>query len=106
MPTIKLIEFDGTEHRLEADSGASLMSAVTDNGVPGLDADCGGSGVCGTCHVFVGEPWVGSLPAPSLEEEGMLATRPDRQDGSRLSCQLMISDELDGLEVSLPELQM
>ena len=106
MPKITLIEFDGTTHSIEAETGKSLMQNAIDNDVPGIDADCGGACACGTCHCFVDNEWLNVTGiAPELEAE-MLTMRPDRADNSRLSCQVDVSDALDGMIVRLPEFQM
>ncbi|MBF7729155.1 2Fe-2S iron-sulfur cluster-binding protein [Pseudomonas sp. N040] len=106
MPSITFIEFDGTPHRVEGTCGKSLMLAAVENGVPGIDADCGGACACGTCHVFVDEHWRAATGQASPHEQGMLDMRPDQADNSRLSCQITVSEALDGLVVRLPEFQM
>ncbi len=106
MPSITLIEFSGTEHTIRAQAGKSLMQNALDNGVPGIDADCGGSCACGTCHVFVDPEWLAQTGQRTEMEEAMLGMRPDRADNSRLSCQIQVTDALDGLSVRLPEFQM
>ena len=106
MPSITLIEFNGESHTIDAESGKSLMQNAIDNSVPGIDADCGGACACGTCHVFVGEKWLQATGDSDPMEEAMLGMRPDRAEVSRLSCQIQVSDELDGLVVRLPEFQM
>jgi 2Fe-2S ferredoxin len=106
MPRITLIEHNGTSHTLDAEAGKSLMLSATTNAVPGIDADCGGACACGTCHVFVAENWASVAGAPDAMEEAMLSMRPDRGPTSRLSCQIDITDEMDGMIVQLPEYQM
>ncbi len=106
MPKITLIEYNGQEHTIDAESGKSLMQNAIDNGIPGIDADCGGACACGTCHCFVDDGWRGATGEPGAMEEAMLGMRPDRADNSRLSCQIQVTDELDGLLVRLPEFQM
>lgn len=106
MPKVTFIEFDGTGHTIEAQQGKSLMLNAIDNGVPGIDADCGGACACGTCHVFVEEPWSGSVGPSSTLEEAMLAMRPDQAVTSRLSCQIEITDDMDGMIVRMPQYQM
>lgn len=106
MPSITLIEFTGTEHTIQAQAGKSLMQNALDNGVPGIDADCGGSCACGTCHVFVDPTWLAQTGQRTEMEEAMLGMRPDRAENSRLSCQIQVTDALDGLSVRLPEFQM
>ncbi len=106
MPSITLVGFDGQEHNIDAETGKSLMQNAVDNGVPGIDADCGGACACGTCHCFVTEDWRPKTGEVNPLEEAMLGMRPDRAEGSRLSCQIEVSDEHDGLVVHLPEFQM
>ncbi len=106
MPTITLIEHDGASHTIEAETGKSLMMNAVDNMVPGIDADCGGAGACGTCHCFVEAEWVPATGEADAMEEAMLGMRPDRAETSRLSCQIDVSDDMDGLVVRLPEYQM
>jgi ferredoxin, 2Fe-2S len=106
MPTITLIEYCGASHTIDADAGKSLMQNAVDNGVPGIDADCGGSCACGTCHCFVEPAWRQASGAPGAMEEAMLGMRPDRTELSRLSCQIQVTEDLDGMVVRLPEFQM
>jgi 2Fe-2S ferredoxin len=103
MPKVTFIAFDGTRREVQAESGLSLMRAAVDNGVPGIDADCGGACACATCHVFVEAPWGAMLPPIGTQEEEMLNFTAERRDNSRLSCQIPMTDALDGLTVSLPE---
>ncbi len=105
MVNVTFIEHDGSEHKVEAKSGESLMQAAVSNGVPGIDADCGGSCSCATCHVYVQENWLDKVGSINPTEEAMLSLSTDRQDNSRLSCQIKLSDELDGLTVNTPEFQ-
>jgi len=81
------------------------MNAAIDNMVPGIDADCGGECSCATCHVIVDDNWIGVVGRPGEQEESMLDLNPDREENSRLSCQIPVTDELDGLVVRLPEFQ-
>ena len=106
MPKITLIEFTGQDHVIDAEVGKSLMQNAIDNGVPGIDADCGGACACGTCHCFVEAAWREATGEADAMEEAMLGMRPDREENSRLSCQIQVTDELDGLVVKLPEFQM
>ena len=106
MPKITLIEYSGTSHSIDAEVGKSLMQNALDNGVPGIDADCGGACACGTCHVFVDEDWMSVSGEPDAMEEAMLGMRPDRSEQSRLSCQIEVTEDLDGMVVRLPEFQM
>lgn len=106
MPRITLIEFNGTDHTIDAQAGKSLMANAVDNAVPGIDADCGGACACGTCHVFVDEAWVTVSGESNPLEDAMLSMRPDQAKLSRLSCQIEITDAMDGMVVRLPEYQM
>ena len=105
MPQVKFIEFNVTEHNIDANNGDSIMTAATSNLVPGIDADCGGECSCATCHVLISAEWQTKLYAPSESEESMLDLNPDRSSESRLSCQIKMSDDLDGIVVNLPEFQ-
>ena len=106
MPKLTYIEFDGTEHIIDAEPGISVMRGAIDNGVPGIDADCGGECSCATCHVIVNDQWMDAVGSPDETEEAMLDLNPEREPNSRLSCQIEVSDALDGLVVKLPEFQM
>lgn len=105
MVKVHFIEHDGTEHDIEVKAGGSLMQAAVSNGVPGIDADCGGSCSCATCHVYVNEEWLGKTGEVSPTEEAMLSLSTDRKGNSRLSCQINLSEEMDGLVVTTPEFQ-
>lgn len=106
MPTIHIQVPEGERISMSVASGQSLMRAAIDAGVSGIAADCGGTLTCATCHVYVAPAWTDRLPAPMLDEQAMLdMTAAPRQPGSRLSCQIVISDALDGLEVALPDTQ-
>ncbi len=106
MAKVTFIEHSGEQHSVSANDGQTLMQVAIDNGVPGIDADCGGGCACGTCHVIVAEAWRGKLNPADENEEAMLSMSPEPQSGSRLSCQVEMSDDLDGLVVELPEFQM
>jgi len=106
MPILTYIEFDGTQHRIDAENGMSVMRSAIDNGVPGIDADCGGECSCATCHVIVSDEWMDVVGRPGDIEESMLDLNPEREANSRLSCQIEVSDAIDGLVVKLPEFQM
>ncbi len=99
MTTITYIEFDGTEHAVDARPGDTLMSAAIDNSIPGIDGDCGGNCACATCHVFVDGDLAGGA---GEEERDMLAIADDVRDNSRLGCQITVTEEMDGLVVRLP----
>lgn len=107
MAKITYIEHNGTQHTVEVATGMTVMEGARDNGIPGIDADCGGACACSTCHVYVDTAWVEKLPVRDPMEEDMLdfAWEPDPVR-SRLTCQLRVSDELDGLVVNLPEKQI
>tara|TARA_R110002073_G_scaffold51705_5_gene135522 strand:+ start:6211 stop:6531 length:321 start_codon:yes stop_codon:yes gene_type:complete len=106
MPAITLIEHDGTSHTIEAEIGKSVMLSAVENAIPGIDADCGGAGACGTCHCYVEPEWRAATGEAQVLEESMLGMRPDRAENSRLSCQIDVSADMDGLVVRLPEYQM
>ena len=106
MPIITLIEHNGENHTITAETGKSLMQNVMDHRVPGIDADCGGAGACGTCHCFVADAWQDRTGVADPLEESMLAMRPDRVASSRLSCQIDVTEDMDGLVIHLPEFQM
>jgi 2Fe-2S ferredoxin len=105
MPQVTYIEHDGTEHRVEVEEGLSVMRGAVDNGVPGIDADCGGQCACATCHVFVDEAWLARTGVPDEQEGSMLSFAATALPNSRLSCQIAVTGELDGLVVRLPEAQ-
>ena len=106
MARITYIEFDGTPHTIDVPPGQSVMEGAVRNGVPGIDADCGGNCACATCHCYVQPPWLDKLPPPSDDERLMLSNvAAERRPNSRLSCQLVASPALDGLTVQFPERQ-
>lgn len=107
MGSITFIEHDGTEHVVDIEEGQSLMQLAMDNLVPGIDADCGGSCACGTCHVIVAKEWIAQTGAAATDDEiQMLDMTPEKAETSRLSCQISVSDAMDGMVVRLPEFQM
>jgi 2Fe-2S ferredoxin len=107
MAKITFIEHDGNEHIVDVPAGLTVMEAARDNGVPGIDGDCGGACACSTCHVYIDPAWVERLPAKDAMEEDMLdfALNPDPVT-SRLTCQIRVTDDLDGLRVKMPERQI
>ncbi|MGD9868008.1 MAG: 2Fe-2S iron-sulfur cluster-binding protein [Hyphomicrobiales bacterium] len=105
MPRITFIESNGTRHEVDAEAGMTVMEAAVKNSVPGIEAECGGACSCATCHVYVDEAWQPSTGAPDEMEEGMLDFAFDVRPNSRLSCQIRITDEMDGLVVRVPEKQ-
>ncbi|WP_278799839.1 2Fe-2S iron-sulfur cluster-binding protein [Marinobacter nauticus] len=106
MGRITFIEHDGTEHVVDIEAGKSLMEAATENGVPGIDADCGGACACGTCHVMVEANWLPATGDMLATEAGMLSMTPEKTETSRLACQVTVSEAMDGMVVRLPEFQM
>ncbi|CAN5412279.1 2Fe-2S iron-sulfur cluster-binding protein [soil metagenome] len=105
MARITFIQHNGTEQTVDGLSGMSVMEAAVKNFVPGIDADCGGACACATCHVYVDPDWAAKTGPRSAMEEDMLDFAFDVQESSRLSCQIKISDALDGLRVRVPEKQ-
>ncbi|MBV9993617.1 MAG: 2Fe-2S iron-sulfur cluster binding domain-containing protein [Caulobacteraceae bacterium] len=105
MAKITYIEFSGTERVVEVAKGLSVMEGAIKNNIPGIDADCGGACACATCHVYVDEAWREKVGERSDMEESMLDFAENVQPNSRLSCQIKVSDELDGLIVRTPESQ-
>jgi 2Fe-2S ferredoxin len=105
MAKITYIEHDGREHAVEVKNGLSVMEGAIRNNVPGIDADCGGACACATCHVYVDEAFQDVTGKASAMEESMLDFAENVQPNSRLSCQIRVSDDLDGLVVRLPENQ-
>ncbi len=105
MPTITYIDHDGTERPIEAKNGETVMETAIKNSVPGIDADCGGACACATCHVYVDEAFMDKVGQPEEMEQSMLDFAENVQANSRLSCQIQVSDELDGLRVTTPESQ-
>lgn len=104
--TVHLVESDGKRHALVAAVAQSLMRAAVAAGLDGIKADCGGMMTCATCHVIVDAAWAARLPAPSRDEEAMLEmTAAPRRPTSRLSCQIALDADLDGLTVAMPDTQ-
>ena len=106
MPKITYIEHNGEAHTIEVTNGLSVMEGAVQNNIPGIDADCGGSMACATCHVYVKEEWFNKLPKKEDGEEDMIDMAFEPKKNSRLSCQIIISDELDGLVVNIPKKQV
>ncbi len=105
MAHIKFITADGKETEIEAENDISLMMAAINNGVPGIVAECGGACSCATCHVIVDPEWYYKLPQPQGIEKDMIEFVAEPQKTSRLSCQINVSDDIDGLVVRVPESQ-
>jgi 2Fe-2S ferredoxin len=107
MPKVTYVSPDGSEVEVQVDAGTSVMMAAVTNDVDGIVAECGGSLMCATCHVYVDEAFDDRLPPLSPDEDEMLeAAASERTERSRLSCQIVLTDELDGLVVRLPETQI
>jgi ferredoxin, 2Fe-2S len=103
---IKFIEPDGTLHTLDVEPGLNAMEAAIQNGVPGIDGDCGGNAACGTCHILIDADWIGTLNSTRSEnEEAMLELIQDAQPNSRLACQVKLDPAMGGLVIHLPEAQ-
>lgn len=107
MPKITYIEHNGTEHVVDVPTGLTVMEGARDNNIPGIEADCGGACACSTCHVYIHPDWVAKLPPKEDMEEDMLdfAYAPDPAR-SRLTCQIKVTPELEGLIVEMPEKQI
>ena len=105
MSKITYIEHSGKQHTIDVKNGLTVMEGAIQNNIPGIDADCGGSMACATCHVYVKEDWLNKLPKKEDGEEDMLDIAFEPKKNSRLSCQLIVSNELDDLIVSIPSKQ-
>tara|TARA_Y100001970_G_scaffold155656_1_gene190610 strand:- start:4933 stop:5253 length:321 start_codon:yes stop_codon:yes gene_type:complete len=106
MAKITYIEHSGKSHTIDVKNGLSVMEGAVQNNIPGIDADCGGGMACATCHVYVKEEWFNKIPPKNEGEDDMLDQAYKPQKNSRLSCQIEVSDVLEGLEVNLPEKQV
>jgi ferredoxin, 2Fe-2S len=106
MPNIIFIEHDGTRHQVAADVGQSVMQAAIAHSVPGILADCGGSCVCCTCLGYVQDPWSSALPPPEEAERELAATAPHPSPHGRLTCQITVTEDLEGFVVHLPVSQL
>ena len=105
MPKITYIDSNGNSKTIDVANGLSVMEGAIQNNIPGIDADCGGGMACATCHVYVKEEWLNKLPTKEDGEEDMLDMAFEPKKNSRLSCQLVVSDELEGLTVDIPSKQ-
>ncbi|MEO0607704.1 MAG: 2Fe-2S iron-sulfur cluster-binding protein [Pseudomonadota bacterium] len=105
MAKIIYVDHEGTERVVEATNGESVMETAIKNSIPGIDADCGGACACATCHVYVDEAFMETVGTPEDMEQSMLDFAENVQANSRLSCQISVNDELDGLKVITPESQ-
>ena len=105
MAKITYVNSEGVSKTIEVDNGLTVMEGAIQNNVEGIDADCGGSMACATCHVYVEEKWLNKLPVAEDGEVDMIDMAFEPKKNSRLSCQIIVSDELDGLKVTTPEKQ-
>jgi 2Fe-2S ferredoxin len=103
MPKITFIGSDGTAVEVDATNGHSLMEVAVDNGITGMVAECGGACACATCHAYIDTAWLDNLSAMADMEDAMLDSTLDRRPNSRLSCQIEVSDSLDGLVVTVAD---
>ena len=106
MTKITYTDQQGNSKTIEVENGLSVMEGAIQNDIPGIDADCGGSMACATCHGYVEEKWLDKLPKPEEGEIDMIDMAFEPKKNSRLSCQILVSDELNGLIVNLPEKQV
>jgi 2Fe-2S ferredoxin len=107
MPSIIFIHPDGSRQPIEANAGESAMQAATRHDISGILAECGGNAMCATCHVYVDEDWLARLPAMSSDEDALLdGAAAERRTNSRLSCQIKLAADLDGLVLNLPDRQL
>ena len=105
MPKITYIDSSGNQKTIEVAKGLSVMEGAVQNNITGIDADCGGGMACATCHVYVKDEWFNKIPKAEDAEQDMIDMAFEPKKNSRLSCQLIVSDELDGLVVTTPSKQ-
>ena len=105
MPKITYNDSQGNSKTIEVDNGLSVMEGAIQKDIPGIDADCGGSMACATCHVYVEDKWLDKIPKAEDAENDMIDMAFEPKKNSRLSCQIIVNEELDGLEVTTPEKQ-
>ncbi len=105
MAKITYVEHSGKEHVVDVAPGLTVMEGARDNGIPGIEADCGGACACSTCHVYIDPAWVDRLPKKDAMEEDMLDFAFEVKPTSRLSCQIKVTEALDGLIVNTPAYQ-
>ena len=105
MPKITYIEHNGKSHTLDVENGLTVMEGAVQNNIPGIDADCGGACACATCHVYVDKEWFDKIPKKEKAEEDMLDMASEPNKFSRLTCQITVTDDLDGLVVKMPSKQ-
>ena len=106
MAKITYVEHNGTEHTIDVQNGLTVMEGAVQNDIPGIDADCGGSMACATCHVYVKDEWYNKLDEKNEGEDDMIDQAYDPKKNSRLSCQITVTDKIEGLVVHLPEKQV
>tara|TARA_B100000963_G_scaffold288286_1_gene257572 strand:+ start:435 stop:755 length:321 start_codon:yes stop_codon:yes gene_type:complete len=106
MTKITYVEHNGTQHTIDVQNGLTVMEGAIQNDIPGIDADCGGSMACATCHVYVKDEWYNKLDEKTEGEDDMIDQAYDPKKNSRLSCQITVSDKIEGLVVHLPEKQV
>ena len=105
MPKITYIDITGEQRTIDVEKGLTVMEGAVQNQIPGIDADCGGGMACATCHVYVKEEWLNKIPKVEDAEQDMIDMAFEPKKNSRLSCQIIVSDELDGLVVTTPSKQ-
>ncbi len=105
MTKITFVSHDGNSQEVDAENGSTVMESAIKNSIPGIEAECGGACACATCHVYVDEKWKDIVGEPEVMEEDMLDFAWEMKPNSRLSCQIKVSDALDGLIVTVPEKQ-
>lgn len=99
MPKVNFVDLAGGRHEVDVEVGNTLMEAAIDNDIAGIEAECGGACACATCHAYVDENWIARLPEMDDMEDAMLDSALDRKSNSRLTCQITMTDEYDGIEV-------
>tara|TARA_A100001015_G_scaffold292769_1_gene368490 strand:- start:1958 stop:2278 length:321 start_codon:yes stop_codon:yes gene_type:complete len=105
MVKITFKDFNGSKSTINVEKGLSVMEGAIQNDIPGIDADCGGSMACATCHVYVEDKWLDKIPKAEEAEIDMIDMAFEPKKNSRLSCQIIVTEELNGLEVTTPEKQ-
>ena len=106
MAKITYIEHNGNKHTVDVENGLSVMEGAVQNDIPGIDADCGGGMACATCHVYIGDEWFNKINQKSEGEDDMLDQAYEPKKNSRLSCQITVTEELEGLTLEMPEKQV
>ena len=106
MAKITYIEHNGNKHTVDVENGLSVMEGAVQNDIPGIDADCGGGMACATCHVYIGNEWFNKINQKSEGEDDMLDQAYEPKKNSRLSCQITVTEELEGLTLEMPEKQV